>query len=63
MIVTTDELIIPREAMGLGDVKFTAAIGAFFGLATAILCLMLISVFGSIVAVTSISLRNGNGRR
>ncbi|MSU04073.1 MAG: prepilin peptidase [Pedosphaera sp.] len=56
MIVTTDELIIPREAMGLGDVKFMAAIGAFLGPAATVLCLMLSAVFGSLVAVSTVLL-------
>ncbi len=57
MIITTDELIIPREAMGLGDVKFMAAIGAFLGPWATVLCLMLSAVFGSLLAVTAVVLR------
>jgi leader peptidase (prepilin peptidase) / N-methyltransferase len=55
----SSELILPREAMGLGDVKFMAAIGAFLGWKAVVFSLMLSSVFGSVVGVGAIVL----GRR
>ena len=57
MEVVTAEIILPREAMGLGDVKFMAAIGAFLGAKAAVFSLMLSSVIGSIVGVTLIALK------
>ncbi len=53
------ELILPREAMGLGDVKFMAGIGAFLGWQAVVFSLMASSILGSIVGVTAIVL----GRR
>jgi len=52
--VVTSELVVPREAMGLGDVKFMAAIGAFVGGAGVIFALMFSAVIGSIVGVGAI---------
>jgi leader peptidase (prepilin peptidase)/N-methyltransferase len=57
MEVVTDRLTLPREAMGFGDVKFMAAIGAFFGWEAVIFSLMASAVLGSIVGVGAIVLR------
>ncbi len=50
------EIIIPREAMGLGDVKFMGAIGAFLGWQGALFSLMASSIIGSVVGIISILL-------
>jgi leader peptidase (prepilin peptidase)/N-methyltransferase len=52
-----DQIILPREAMGLGDVKFMAAIGAFLGWRAVLFSLAASSVIGSIVVGTLIALR------
>jgi leader peptidase (prepilin peptidase)/N-methyltransferase len=57
MEVETDEVVIPREAMGLGDVKFMAAIGAFLGWQAAIFALMVSAVLGTLVSLGAIALR------
>jgi leader peptidase (prepilin peptidase)/N-methyltransferase len=53
----TTEIVFPREAMGLGDVKFMAAIGAFLGWKAVVFSLMFSSMIGSVVGVTLIVLR------
>ena len=53
----TDEIVIPREAMGFGDVKFMAAIGAFLGWKAVVFSLMASAMLGSVVGIALIALR------
>ena len=57
--VVASEIVIPREAMGLGDVKFMGAIGTFVGWQGTLFSLMASSVIGSVVGIVLIVL----GRR
>jgi leader peptidase (prepilin peptidase)/N-methyltransferase len=54
---TADQIVLPREAMGLGDVKFMAAIGAFLGWRAVLFSLAASSVIGSVAVGTLIALR------
>jgi leader peptidase (prepilin peptidase) / N-methyltransferase len=51
------EIVLPREAMGFGDVKFMGAIGAFLGWQSVVFSLMVSSIIGSAVGIALILMR------
>jgi len=57
MVAVTEEIVMPREAMGFGDVKFMASIGAFLGASAALFSLLLSAMIGSLVGISLIALR------
>jgi leader peptidase (prepilin peptidase) / N-methyltransferase len=59
----TSQLLLPREAMGLGDVKFMAAIGAFLGWPATVFSLFASALLGLVGAGIPLLLRRGQGSR
>jgi leader peptidase (prepilin peptidase)/N-methyltransferase len=57
MEVVTSEIVLPREAMGLGDVKFMAAIGAFHGFPASLFTFFASACIGSVVGLALMLLR------
>lgn len=58
-----DRLVLPREAMGFGDVKFMAAIGAFLGWQAVIFTLFASALLGTLGGGLLLLWRRGEGSR
>ena len=53
------EVVLPREAMGFGDVKFLACIGAFLGWKGVIFSLFAGSMVGAVIGVAMMAVTRG----
>jgi prepilin signal peptidase PulO-like enzyme (type II secretory pathway) len=56
---TVENIHVPREAMGFGDVKFIACIGAFLGWKAVLFTVMSASTIGAVVGIATLAV----GRR
>ncbi|MCX6968756.1 MAG: prepilin peptidase [Verrucomicrobia bacterium] len=57
-----ESIVIPREAMGFGDVKFLACIGAFLGWQAVLFTIFSSSIIGCVAGVAGILLSRGKAR-
>jgi len=57
-----DSIVIPREAMGFGDVKFLACIGAFLGWQAVLFTVFASSIIGCVIGIAGILIARDKAR-